>query len=250
MSFGRARDHAEDQPMGDGHVLFAASTIFYFRTRTSNFWHDDMSAPSDDAEVIFNKANVALARSQRVIESWLGPTTNGQAGGSLWEEGDDEEDFKAEPDTLGVGAKAPEEDMGFGLRRKQPTSNDNLLEQIMGKKAAKEHQAKVAAQKASKSQANPSAVPDRKQAVPVAVEEDSEEEGRASRFTSKASRKRARLEDALGDGAGSDGSEGEAEESQRGGSGKARKQSRGAKGTSYLDQILAEKSKKKQKRKC
>ncbi|KAG8626478.1 hypothetical protein KVT40_005423 [Elsinoe batatas] len=230
MSFGRARDHAEDQPTGDGHVLPTTSRIFIF--------------------VIFNKANVALARSQRVIESWLGPAANGQAGGGLWDEGDNEEDFKAEPDTLGVGAKAPEDDMGFGLRRKHPTSNEKLLEQIMGKKAAKEHQAKVAAQKASKSQANAPAVPEKKQAVPVAVEEDSEEEGRASRFTSKASRKRARAEDASRSGAASDGSEGEAGEAERRGSGKARKQNRGAKGTSYLDQILAEKSKKKQKQKA
>lgn len=60
-----------------------------------------MSNPSEDAEVIFNRANVALARSQRLIQSWLGPEAgHASSGRNLWEEGeDDDNDFKPEPET-------------------------------------------------------------------------------------------------------------------------------------------------------
>lgn len=34
-----------------------------------------MPAPASEADVIFNRANVALAKSQRLIASWLPPRT-------------------------------------------------------------------------------------------------------------------------------------------------------------------------------
>ncbi|TKX25583.1 hypothetical protein C1H76_2233 [Elsinoe australis] len=213
-----------------------------------------MSNPSEDAEVIFNKANVALARSQRLIESWLGPEAgHASSGGNLWEEGeDDDNDFKPEPETLGVGAKAPDSDVGFGLKRKQPsTSNDKLLEQLLGKKAAREHQAKMAAQRMSKQQASSKDSPVSKAAKPTEIEDDSEEEeGRASAFRSKASRKRPlpRPPPTENDAADESQSEDEAGKATRGGKVKAAPKASKARGGTYLDQILAEKASKKRKK--
>ena len=34
-----------------------------------------MAATTSEAEIIFNRANVALARSQRLVASWLPPRT-------------------------------------------------------------------------------------------------------------------------------------------------------------------------------
>ncbi|KAF4552315.1 Hypothetical protein D9617_10g072960 [Elsinoe fawcettii] len=208
-----------------------------------------MTAPSEDAEVILNRANVSLARSQKVVESWLGPAFGLQSEASLWDENeDDEEAFKAEPDTLGVGAKAPDDDVGFGLKRRQPTTDDKLLEQIMGKKAAKEHRAKMAAQKASQSQAAVQASGGGKGVkLPVADVDSEEEQGRASAFRSKGSRKRMRTEESPIDAGNADESSIEAKASQRSGGGKASKE-KSSKPLSYLDQILAEKSRKKREK--
>lgn len=45
-----------------------------------------------EADIIFNRANVALAKSQRLIASWLPPKTYGEADSMKTEEELDTED--------------------------------------------------------------------------------------------------------------------------------------------------------------
>jgi len=62
-----------------------------------------MSKAQSDTDVIFNRANVALARSQRLIQSWLGPALSDEATSQVKTEAqleqEDQELFKAEPET-------------------------------------------------------------------------------------------------------------------------------------------------------
>lgn len=45
-----------------------------------------MSTSKEEADVVFNKANVALARSQRLIASWLPPVTEDELSNTKTEE--------------------------------------------------------------------------------------------------------------------------------------------------------------------
>ena len=60
-----------------------------------------MSVAASEADVIFNRANVALAKSQRLIQSWLPPRTDEELRNakSLEEiEREEEEIFKPVPE--------------------------------------------------------------------------------------------------------------------------------------------------------
>jgi len=157
-----------------------------------------------------------------------------------------------------VGAKVPEDELdAFGLKRKSTSSVDKLLEQLLGKKAAKGHQAsKARVQKETPRQ-------DIKDPAHDAVSED-EEEGRASMIKSKASRKRKRKpveepqseETAVDEEPAHDveadtvlptskavkDDSDEPEQSNRSAQSKRR-------GMSYMDQLLEEKARKKKKKK-
>ena len=156
-----------------------------------------------------------------------------------------------------MGAKVPEDELdAFGLKRKSTSSGDKLLEQLLGKKAAKGHQASKARVQKETLQ------PDTKKPALDAVSED-EEEGRASMIKSKASRKRKRKpvkepqpeEAAVGEEPAHDDEadrvlptskavkddSDEPEQSSRSAKSKRR-------GMSYMDQLLEEKARKKKKK--
>lgn len=60
-----------------------------------------MPATSSEADVIFNRANVALARSQRLIASWLPPKTADETANAKSEEElqkEEDEIFTAVPE--------------------------------------------------------------------------------------------------------------------------------------------------------
>jgi len=99
---------------------------------------------------------------------------------------------------LGVGAKVPDNDLDmFGLKRKSNTSNDKLLEQLLGKKSAKGHQASKARAQKEGPQPGSRDVDGKDRPEPVVLSEDEEEEGRASMFGSKTKKRRKRQPDAL-----------------------------------------------------
>jgi len=60
-----------------------------------------MSTKTQDADVIFNRVNVALAQSQKLVQSWLSPANNGKEDQEdLWTqktEGDN--DFEIAPES-------------------------------------------------------------------------------------------------------------------------------------------------------
>jgi len=56
-----------------------------------------MALTASDADVLFNRANVALAKSQRLVASWLGESKNGNTTPSHDDE-DEGSEFEYEPE--------------------------------------------------------------------------------------------------------------------------------------------------------
>ncbi|KAI4722732.1 hypothetical protein E4T48_00957 [Aureobasidium sp. EXF-10727] len=204
--------------------------------------------PKDDtpteADVIFNRANVALARSQHLVQSWL-PTKSGQetlpqkTHQELLKE--DEELFKPTPELLGVGASAPDPDQDPLLKQRSGANYDRLLEQLLGKKAARGHRA------TSKPQPTQTKSTLQKTASnQVDADEDDIEEGRATMVASNSALKRK------GPSRSSTRSTGTMSQDQK----KAEPSSDDDEDTrpskkrsgTYLDQLLAEKASKKKKK--
>ncbi|KAI5239844.1 hypothetical protein E4T43_06475 [Aureobasidium subglaciale] len=146
------------------------------------------STPSD-ADVIFNRANVALARSQRLVQSWL-PTKSAEdaAHHKTHQEllNEDEELFKSTPELLGLGATAPDTDQDPLLRKRPGANNDRLLEQLLGKKAARGHRATSKPQPAQKPLPSQPSNSDQLNAD----EDDEDDEGRATMVASNSALKR------------------------------------------------------------
>ena len=166
---------------------------------------DDSLTPAQRAEVILNRTNVALARSQRLIQSWLPPRSPTSTAANAQDLEENEDDFKGMSELGGVGSRNAfgEEGLPDGsLRRSKLSSNDKLLEQLLGKKAMQAKKKRDEAQRkdglgASKEGASK---PGPKKDVRREVESEDEEEGRASAFTSKKGkpiRKQPRKEDAV-----------------------------------------------------
>ncbi|MCJ1379817.1 hypothetical protein MMC17_002920 [Xylographa soralifera] len=100
-----------------------------------------MPAPTtSEADIIFNRANVALAKSQRLIASWLPPRTEEELRNVKSEEEVEREEhemFAPVPELLGLGAPLPQEIKSGDERRQELSSNDKLRKQLLGKEFAK-----------------------------------------------------------------------------------------------------------------
>ncbi|OCL13985.1 hypothetical protein AOQ84DRAFT_270621, partial [Glonium stellatum] len=99
-----------------------------------------MPAQPSEADIIFNRASVALAKSQRLIASWLPPKTHEELANTKSEEELEKEEkdiFTPVPELLGVGAPLPKDVNDGSFKRRELSSNDKLLKQLLGKKAAK-----------------------------------------------------------------------------------------------------------------
>lgn len=142
-----------------------------------------------ESEVILNRTNIALARSRKLIESWISCPKSADS-----EVDEAEEDFTAESETAGIGSLMNvEEENGLlrGLGQGRLGSKDNLLEQILGKKAAQAHKKSRGAsnvptdpQHVSSKRSQGAAGPNKRKA-----ESDDEEDGRGSAFMSKNARR-------------------------------------------------------------
>ncbi|KAL8809971.1 MAG: hypothetical protein Q9223_005069 [Gallowayella weberi] len=98
-----------------------------------------VSRPSE-ANIIFNRANVALAKSQRLVASWLPPRTDDEVKNAKTEEQIEKEEqkiFTPVPEVLGLGAKVPEDLKDGDLKRQKLSSNDVLRRQLLGKDHAR-----------------------------------------------------------------------------------------------------------------
>ncbi|KAL8739647.1 MAG: hypothetical protein Q9190_007570 [Brigantiaea leucoxantha] len=98
--------------------------------------------PPSEADIIFNRANVALAKSQRLVASWLPPRTEEEIKNTKSEEEierEEQEMFTPVPEVLGLGAKTPEDVREWDLKRQKPDSNDQLRRQLLGQNHARIH---------------------------------------------------------------------------------------------------------------
>ncbi|CAI7662142.1 unnamed protein product [Penicillium glandicola] len=208
-----------------------------------------MSLSKSESDVILNRANVALSRSQRLVASWLPQQpTEELANPKTDEELQKEEDeiFTAVPETLGVGAPLPQKAADGSWNRTELDSNDKLRKQLLGKnynrvmKAAAEQKAAAAASTAAASASATAARAD-------IEEEYDEEDGRSAMLARQKNKRKG------GGGAGGVHPAAAAAEGDKGGeegetvSAPARSKGR-KKATSYLDELLAERAKKRKKR--
>ncbi|MCJ1472761.1 hypothetical protein MMC13_001410 [Lambiella insularis] len=99
-----------------------------------------MPDPTNEADVLFNRANVALAKSQRLVASWLPPRTTEEVPNTKSEEEterEEKETFAPIPELLGLGAPLPKDIKDGDGRRQELSSNDKLRKQLLGKDFAK-----------------------------------------------------------------------------------------------------------------
>ncbi|KAL8837610.1 MAG: hypothetical protein Q9170_002453 [Blastenia crenularia] len=99
-----------------------------------------MAPQPTEADIIFNRANVALAKSQRLVASWLPPRTEDEIKNAKTEEEIEKEEqelFTPVPELLGLGAKPPEIIKDGDPKRQKLSSNDVLRRQLLGKDHAK-----------------------------------------------------------------------------------------------------------------
>lgn len=203
-----------------------------------------MSVSQSEADVIFNRANVALARSQRLVASWLPPKTAEELANAKSEEElqrEEDEIFTPVPEKLGLGAPLPQDANDGSWNRTELSSNDKLRRQLLGRnyqkatlKSSNQSIKRLEPGKAAPTAASISNKPE------VASDEE-EEEGRST-LLGKKKRKITATQDETS--AISETVSGGEPTSSRTGTGSKGKKKAG----SFLDEILAERSKKKKKK--
>lgn len=215
----------------------------------------------NEADVVINRLNVALARSQKLINSWLPPRSETEH--LTTETLDEDEEFRSMTEQGGIGSKAAYEDEGLpdgSFARKKLSSNDKLLEQILGKKAA---QAKKKSQDVRKivspsKHAAPKSLTTRTKQHDTAEESDEDDEGgRATAFKSKNYPKRRtnatrKLPTGTSDMDPVDDAERDAIDTRRGAKDSTLPPDNRAskrKPPSYLDELLAQKTKGRKRKK-
>ncbi|KAL8970363.1 MAG: hypothetical protein Q9183_001563 [Haloplaca sp. 2 TL-2023] len=204
-----------------------------------------MAPEASEADIIFNRANVALAKSQRLVASWLPPRTEQELRDAKSEEEiekEEQEMFAPVPEVLGLGAAIPDDMNDEHLRRQKMSSHDQLRRQLLGKDYAK-LQSKASGKQGSQrciapppplgSKPRPTAP--KRQVDDVSSEE---EDGR-----SRLGRKRQQVVDM-------DGKESGVEQRHHElGAGPADNVKVSRKTTSYLDEVLSRKQKKPKNKK-
>ncbi|KAJ6175287.1 hypothetical protein N7485_005092 [Penicillium canescens] len=247
-----------------------------------------MSLSKSESDVILNRANVALSRSQRLVASWLPQQPSDELANTKTDEElqrEENEIFTAVPETLGVGAPLPQKAADGSWNRTELDSNDKLRKQLLGKnydrvmKAAAAQKAAVAGSTTTSASASASGNNASASGTGAGDEddEDDDEDGRSAMIGKKKNmrgigagagvgrgqkKKKAgasAVEDVFaspvddtGAGAGSstENTEQKAEEeSAPSEPAPAPARSKGRKkATSYLDELLAERAKKRKKR--
>lgn len=232
-----------------------------------------MSSATKDAlsqaDIILNRTNVALARSQRLIQSWLPPKPATEDQDSVHQPAaDEDEDFRGDSEVGGIGSAAQKDDSGLpegAFKRRNLGANDKLLDSLLGKKAANAHrkaQAEARGRAGQSQNVAGSRPPVKETAKRPAQDSDSEEEGggRAAAFVSKRakpSRPQPKASDNVEErdtvvGTGQD--EDEPNSSDAGAKAAKETNTPAAKGgkkrpASYLDELLGQKANKKSKKK-
>jgi hypothetical protein len=262
VSGGRCRPQPRNLPLGNTSL-----PILHNSTSTSNtiVLGGRMSAPAAedtvDVEALINRQNVGLARSKRILNSWLPAKCEHEAAA---EEEEDDADLVPMAEPAGLGSKVAYEEYeggdGISLPSKKLSSNDKLLEQIIGSKAAHARK-KQRMEDASSKNVNGHSMSKQyasRTKQEQAKEYQSEDEDEGGRAATIASRRRDIPQDNVEsqtepqDKGGSDAEDAD-ESTQRLKastntiSSKPEDNSWKRKKGSYLDEILAQKSRKKKK---
>ncbi|KAI1549144.1 hypothetical protein A1F97_01454 [Pyrenophora tritici-repentis] len=193
-----------------------------------------MSKRNNDGDVIANRISLLEAKGQKLLASLYGSRPDWDSVGSAakTQNDDDDQDLKQNyaHDRIGLGGVLPKDIEDGSFTKRIPTSDDKLLQQLIGKRKAKAHIA--AKQEAARSKPATKAQQYAKQNV-AKKEESDEEEGRAATFKSKRQKKKEKQAPRKVD------DDEEAEVAQ------PAPQRTKTKPKSFLDEILAERSKKK-----
>ncbi|EEH44029.1 uncharacterized protein PADG_00318 [Paracoccidioides brasiliensis Pb18] len=212
-----------------------------------------MSVSKTEADVIFNRANLALARSQRLIASWLPPKTAEEIANTKSEEElqrEEDEIFTPVPEKLGLGASLPKSQADGSFNRTELSSNEKLRKQLLGKNYKRPT--------ASKS-SHPAAAGKKYPQHPVKPQlesDDDEDEGRSSLGRNKRKRM-TKMMDEVGTGVTTTSAVSGSVNGKGKGKGKntddeelpgeLQRSTQRRKPVSYLDELLSERSKKKKK---
>ncbi|KAI4959053.1 hypothetical protein J4E86_002773 [Alternaria arbusti] len=154
-----------------------------------------MSKRNNEGDVIANRISLLEAKGQKLLASLYGsrPDWGTADGDAKTQVEDDDQDLKQNyaHDRIGVGGIVPKdiEDGSFTSRIR--TSDDKLLQQLIGKKKAKAHI--TAKQEAARPNAASKAQHYKKLAAKK-EESDDDEEGRAATFKSKRQKKKVTQE--------------------------------------------------------
>ncbi|KAM3421272.1 hypothetical protein BST61_g1674 [Cercospora zeina] len=161
-----------------------------------------MDEHASDADIWLSRVNIAQARSQRLLQSWLPKNAASRSTPAQGEDDDDDQDnFTGLTESAGLGTKPKESDSEVDgiFKKRHASSNDKLLEQLLGKKAAAAKKKERALAKQSKSNialgraaplsahgtpASAKSAPG-SPAVPAVDSDGEDEPGRAATFMSK-----------------------------------------------------------------
>ncbi|OJD13247.1 hypothetical protein AJ78_06269 [Emergomyces pasteurianus Ep9510] len=215
-----------------------------------------MSVSKSEADIVFNRANVALARSQRLIASWLPPKTDEEIANTKTEEElqrEEDEIFTPVPEKLGLGAPLPQSQADGSFNRTELSSNEKLRKQLLGKnykkKSTSDTQVNSSERRKQQQYHHQSA-----NSRIVECDEDDEDEGRSSLGRNKRQRTKqkttevekdttTRTTDGDGDG---DGNRGNGEDNES--ADDRQRSTQRKKPASYLDELLSERSKKRKRK--
>ncbi|KAJ6168412.1 hypothetical protein N7497_001255 [Penicillium chrysogenum] len=211
-----------------------------------------MSLSKSESDVILNRANVALSRSQRLVASWLPQQTTEELANPKTDE-----ELQREEDEIFTASRrrsAPPQKAADGSwNRTELDSNDKLRKQLLGKnydrvmKAAAEQKAAAAASTATAASASASV------AKAEVEDEYDEEDGRSAMLARQKNKRKGGagagrgVHPAAAAAAAEAGDKGGEEGEGEGAPAPARSKGR-KKATSYLDELLAERAKKRKKR--
>ncbi|KAF1365434.1 hypothetical protein EJ07DRAFT_55022, partial [Lizonia empirigonia] len=229
-------------------------------------------------DVLGNKFSLVNAKSSKLLSSWMGAEpTPMPSSNDVSDTKDEDADLKQTEyghDRLGVGSVIPKDIADGSFTRRAPTTNDKLLEQLLGKKRAKAHIA--AKQEAERASARQQPTWQQKKEEKKTQESDDEEESRTELLKSKRGRPNERqasskskakdvevekprstvgqtgADEGLKEDAATANQDQQEETKQESDDDidlkpKKRVKKSRAKPTSYLDEILAERNKKKGK---
>lgn len=147
----------------------------------------------DLGDILYNRNNVALARSQRLMQAWLPPKPQAQDQDSTLptaNEDNGDDDFRGDSEMGGIGSAAQKDDSGLpegAFKRRTLGANDKLLDSLLGKKAANAHRKTLALAKSTAAQplSAPKPAVEEKPKRPAQDSDSDDEGGRAAAFKSK-----------------------------------------------------------------